>query len=572
MKLVSFSVSNFRSILQAKKVPLSNYSILVGANNEGKSNILNALAIAMKALVEFKWILRRDSVGRIMTFPTSQILRRVDYDWKRDFPVSKQNSSSKKKSTEVTLDFLLSGEECAEFVNKIGSKLDGRLPVVMNFSDTDFSFSVAKPGRGNVSLNKKSARIAEFISQRINFDYIPAIRTAEHASVVVSDLIASELAKLEKQPEFESALAIIEKLQQPILNELANSVQGTISSFLPSVKKVDFSIQRADRLSAFSRNTLIQIDDGNVTLLERKGDGIKSLVALALMRHASEKASTSESTIIAIEEPESHLHPKAIHELRLVIAGLAAKNQVVLSSHSPLFIDPSRLESTIIVNANKAACAKNIGEVRDVLGVRLSDNLQSARLVALLEGEDDQIVVPSLIAALEPKLERAMKSGDLVFDNLGGASNLQYKIRLYKSSACMVQCLLDSDKSGIDASKMATAAGTIQEADYNLLFAAGLQESELEDLFNPKHYKDAFISEFGVDPTSRPNGCDGKKWSDAMSVRFKIAGKNWSNEAKMRTKIWLARYAKEAGISILVEARKKPLETFAETMVRKLGL
>ena len=233
MKLVSFSVSNFRSILEAKKVPLSNYSILVGANNEGKSNILNALAIAMKALVEFKWILRRDGVGRIMTFPTSHILRRVDYDWKRDFPVSKQNSSSKKKSTELTLDFLLSEAECAEFLNKIGSRLDGRLPVVMNFSDTDFSFSVAKPGRGNVSLNKKSARIAEFISQRINFDYIPAIRTAEHASVVVSDLIASELAKLEKQPEFESALAIIEKLQQPILNELANSVQGTISSFLP---------------------------------------------------------------------------------------------------------------------------------------------------------------------------------------------------------------------------------------------------------------------------------------------------------------------------------------------------
>ena len=63
MRLVSFSVSNFRSITTAKKVPLSNYSILVGANNEGKSNILNALAIAMGVLVEFKRNLIRDSLG-----------------------------------------------------------------------------------------------------------------------------------------------------------------------------------------------------------------------------------------------------------------------------------------------------------------------------------------------------------------------------------------------------------------------------------------------------------------------------------------------------------------------------
>ncbi|MFN8891397.1 MAG: ATP-dependent nuclease [Alphaproteobacteria bacterium] len=573
MKLVSFSVSNFRSIIEAKKVPLSDYAILVGANNEGKSNILNALALAMKALVQFKWSLRRDRSGRVMMgSPMSQILRRVDYDWKRDFPVSKQNSSAKKKITEITLDFLLTENECTDFVNKIDSKIDGKLPIVMTFSENDLTVSIAKPGRGNVSLNRKSTRIAEFISERINFEYIPAIRTAQHASDVVSDLIAGELTKLEKKPEFENALRVIEQLQQPILNELANSVQGTISNFLPSVRKVEFSIRRADRLTAFSRNTLIEIDDGNVTILERKGDGIKSLVALALMRHASEKASTSASTIIAIEEPESHLHPKAIHELRMVIAGLASKNQVVLSSHSPLFVDPSRLESTIIVNANKATCAKNIGEVRDVLGVRLSDNLQSARLVALLEGEDDQIVIPSFIAALEPRLERAIKSGDLVFDNLGGASNLSYKIRLYKSSACLVQCLLDSDKSGINASKTAIADGAIQEADYNLLFASGLQESELEDLFNPRLYKDAFLEQFGVDPTTKPNGSAGKKWSDAMDARFKLAGKTWTKETKMKTKIWLAKYAREAGLSILIEGRKQPLEAFAATMVRKLGL
>jgi len=572
MKLTSFSVSNFRSITTAKKVPLSDYSILVGANNEGKSNILNALALAMGALVEFRKNLRRDSLGRIIEIPESLILRRVDYDWRRDYPISKQNLSNKAKSTEITLDFLLNDEERSDFLKKIGSQLDGKLPIVLTFSNTTFKFSIAKPGRGNVTLNKKSIRIAEFISERINFEYIPAIRTSESASNVVAELILEELAKLEINPEYAAALKTIEKIQQPILDDLASSVHATVSRFLPSVKKVEFSIRKIERNRALSRSATIEIDDGNVTALERKGDGIKSLVALALMRHASEKANTSESTIIAIEEPEAHLHPRAIHELRSVIAKLSERNQVVLTSHSPLFIDPSHLESTIIVKDNKAACAKNIKEVRDVLGVRLSDNLQSARLVAILEGEDDQIVVPSLLSELEPKIMKAMSSGDLVFDNLGGATNLQYKVRLYKSSACMVQSLLDNDKSGNDAVKKAQSDGTIKEVDYNILIAAGLKESELEDLFDSKKYCSDFISEFGVDPTSKPNGHEGSKWSDAMSIRFKLAGKIWSPDVKTRAKVWLATYAKNFGSSILIEGRKQPLEAFAATIVRKLGM
>lgn len=40
MRLVSFSVRRFRSITEAYKLPLGDYSVLVGPNNEGKSNIL----------------------------------------------------------------------------------------------------------------------------------------------------------------------------------------------------------------------------------------------------------------------------------------------------------------------------------------------------------------------------------------------------------------------------------------------------------------------------------------------------------------------------------------------------
>jgi AAA15 family ATPase/GTPase len=50
MRLGLFSVKNFRSITSAEKLPLGDFTVLVGPNNEGKSNILEALALGMQEL------------------------------------------------------------------------------------------------------------------------------------------------------------------------------------------------------------------------------------------------------------------------------------------------------------------------------------------------------------------------------------------------------------------------------------------------------------------------------------------------------------------------------------------
>ena len=47
MRLADFSVVNYRSITTARKIKTNNMTVLVGKNNEGKSNILRALTLAM---------------------------------------------------------------------------------------------------------------------------------------------------------------------------------------------------------------------------------------------------------------------------------------------------------------------------------------------------------------------------------------------------------------------------------------------------------------------------------------------------------------------------------------------
>ena len=74
MKLVGFSVTNFRSITKAHKLPISDSTILVGQNNEGKSNILHALTAAME-------LVRQHAIGRMRRTPPLRYSGRGIYDW-----------------------------------------------------------------------------------------------------------------------------------------------------------------------------------------------------------------------------------------------------------------------------------------------------------------------------------------------------------------------------------------------------------------------------------------------------------------------------------------------------------
>jgi putative ATP-dependent endonuclease of OLD family len=52
MRLVSFSVQNYRSITKANKIKVGQSTVIVGPNNEGKSNVLRALVTAMKVITQ----------------------------------------------------------------------------------------------------------------------------------------------------------------------------------------------------------------------------------------------------------------------------------------------------------------------------------------------------------------------------------------------------------------------------------------------------------------------------------------------------------------------------------------
>lgn len=560
MKLIAFSVTNFRSITTAYKIPIRDISILIGKNNEGKSNLLKALNIVMTTLRSYSEIDGRNRQRNYSSFRSNESNY---YIWERDFPISLQNRKSNTESV-FRIEFELTEDEILEFKSEIKSNLNGTLPIEIKIGESfEPEISVIKKGRGSKTLNSKSKNIAKYIAKRIYFNYIPAIRTDQQAMQVVEDVMVRELSKLDGNEEYEKALAVIKDLQTPLLNELSTKIKNSLCELLPNIKGVSIDVQDNRRRQAFRQQFEIQIDDGNKTSLEFKGDGVKSLAAMALLKDmVTEKGGVS---LVAIEEPESHLHPGAIHILRDTLFSLTDSNQVIVSTHNPLFVDRNNISSNLIVEKGSVASAKNIMEIRETIGIKASDNLQNANYVLVVEGEEDVVALKVLLPILSEKIKKAIVSNLLVIEKIGGASNLSYKLTLLKSAICLFHVLLDNDDAGRSAHSKAIDSGELDIKDSTFINCLGMANSEFEDCLLPDLYKNKIESTFGVrlDVAEFRNN---NKWSDRVKSVFQTQGKPWTDSIEVQVKNIVAKCVVEKPKESLNEHKRSSIDALVHSL------
>jgi predicted ATP-dependent endonuclease of OLD family len=444
------------------------------------------------------------------------------------------------------------------------------LPVSVTFKKSGHEVTIAKPGRGGKTLSNKAARIADFISGKINIQYIPAVRTAESAQEIVENLVDQELEKVEHDARFQQALSDIAALQEPILKTLSRNITATMKEFLPNINQAKVTIRAIDRTYALSGLSTISLDDGVETPLEAKGDGVQSLAALALMRHASLSSQADKEVLIALEEPESHLHPTAIRQLKVVLEELSARYQVVLTTHNPIFANRLDVQQNIVVTKNRAYPAKTVKQVRDILGVRLDDNLTSAAVILIVEGQNDKIAMMSILQSASPLLTTNIQSGRLAIDVLGGANNLGHRARLHGDAVCRVHALLDDDAAGRSAFKVAEGDGLIDTASVNFTVVGGKSEAELEDLYDEETFREILKFETGLDWSVKGN--DSKsKWTDRVRNLLRRAGKPHDDVTLMAIKMKVAQAAAARGSDSLHPSKKGPITSLVASLEGKLS-
>ena len=386
----------------------------------------------------------------------------------------------------------------------------------------------------------------------------------------MGELVERELAVLESDPVYQEALRAIAGVQKPVLDRISASIKETLKEFLPNVKKVQVTIPEEERYRALRRSCEIIVDDGTSTPLIRKGDGVQSLAALSLMRHASESTGAGRNLILAIEEPESHLHPSAIHQLKSVLADISIKHQVIMTTHCPLFVDRTSIKSNILVHNNKATPAREVRQIREILGVRASDNLQHAELILVVEGEEDRRALRALLKQHSTPLAAAIAQQSLGIESLQGGTNLSYKLSQIREAMCSAHTFLDHDDCGLKSSRRAEQEGLLILADVTFTTCNGMKESEIEDMYDETVYSGMLQNRYGVS-TLHPKFKGNAKWSDRLREAFKEQGKPWSDQIEAKVKADVAELIETKTATALNLHKRSSFDALVTALETKLN-
>lgn len=554
MKLSDFSVVSYRSITTARKIKTNNMTVLVGKNNEGKSNILRALTLAMDIMK----IYSKDP--RSLQIAVRPYLKN-HYSWEKDYPISLQEKNPNGWSS-IDLNFELDEQDILAIRSMTGIRLSGCIPVRVSTNGAAAKIDIPKRGTAAFADADNKKKIIEYVCFKIDFNFIPAVRTEYDALRVVDSLIEKSLETLDTNPDYINAMNKIEELQQGILDGISNQIIEPLQEFLPTVRNVQIHIQNERRRIAMRRNTEIIIDDGTPTPIQQKGDGIKSLTALAILNIP---ARVDRVSVVAIEEPESHLHPESARQLYDTIMSLSQTHQIVLTTHSPLFVNRTNLKENIIVNDGKATPVKKIKEIRDVLGIHISDNLTNAEHALIVEGEDDKIALEKLLPSMSTKIKRAIQNGTFIIDYIGGAGNLPYKLSFYRNLQCKYHVLLDNDDAGRHAGSEAERQGLLDVRNVTYAICNGSPNAEIEDCYNKAVYENAILNEFGVNinvAEFRGN----KKWSDRIAGCFLSQGKLWNDAMEKRVKLVVANEISEEVDTVLNEHKRSSMDALVTSL------
>ena len=191
--------------------------------------------------------------------------------------------------------------------------------------------------------------------------------------------------------------------------------------------------------------------------LNRMGAGIGNVIAMLYVVLTSRQPQ-----VIAIDEPNSFLHPRALRELLQILATEATQHQIVLTAHSAdvlTAIKPSLITMFDFDGATtsvKQVGAQDISLLRtnlSDLGIHMTD-LHGRDRVLWVEGQTEEIVMPELLRTFCPDIAagtvvlRVEHTGTFEKKGVDPAEVSKLYTRLSGSSALvppMVAILLDKE-------------------------------------------------------------------------------------------------------------------------------
>lgn len=454
--LTEITIRNFKSI-HSETFELTAFTPLVGYNNAGKSNILEAI----------KWLLKR---GALTGSSFNDEL----------LPVEMEGKIS--GITQTILDQLPANQQSAILPYLFNDILYiKRIQALPNTGVASVNLFVKDPASLDLANEWRTAPTGLPQALEVLFPepiQIGAMENSEEDvskyknTTTIGKLLAEIIGPIQTgyTTQVQTALDGIRELlgadgssRATELTDFDTAVSGKVETFFPGVS-IKVHVPTPELKEVFSKGT-IKVFEGSVTTgkdVSALGHGAQRSIQMALVRHLADSqraaAKQSSNTILLIDEPELYLHPQAIEILRDALKTLSTQGfQVIFSTHSPFMITSSDVENTVLIrksdalgthkrNSLKSAiatvAAAHPSQLAIIFSLSNSSNILFAEKVILAEGKTENRLLPKLIQKITSRTLGLHKTALVSID---GSGSTRKTMEVLTAMAIPTKAVVDLD-------------------------------------------------------------------------------------------------------------------------------